>query len=413
MFLLANILFFLYVLVKIYIAVMEIGYIKGAKAGKPIILTHSNYLKAADYKIATLRLDILSTLFSYLIFVFWFGFGLSYLEHLITIKDLALKAVVYVNAFLIINFFFTIGFDIYSTFYIDKKFGFSKMTPKLYLLDTIKSGVLTIIFGSIIVWIISKIILNFEFWWIYGFIFIFGIIIIINLIYPTLIAPIFNKFTKLENDDLREAIEKLLTSVNLKSDGVFVMDASKRDNRLNAYFGGLGKSKRVVLFDTLLEKLTKNELLAVLGHELGHFKHKDIIKNIIVMALMMFGLFAIFGLLPNSFFNELHIQNAPHSIITLFLILSTPLFFFMMPLFGLISRRNEYRADEFGAECESAEELANALIKLSNENKAFPRSHPLTIIFYHTHPPIVERLKKLGVAVEDEERDFKAEACQV
>ena len=401
MFLAVNIIYFLYTLVKIYIAFMEIGYIKKERSGKPIILSNENYIKAADYKIENTKLDIVTTFFSYFVFIFWFGFGLSYLEGLFNIEDKALLAVVYVISFMIINFFLTIGFDIYVTFKLDKRYGFSKITPKLYIIDTLKSGAISMVFGSLIIWVVSLIILNFELWWLYGFIFIFLIIVGINLIYPTLIAPMFNKFTKLENDDLREAIENLMKSVGLKSSGIFMIDASKRDSRLNAYFGGLGSSKRVVLFDTLIEKLNKNELLAVLGHELGHFKNKDIIKNIAIMGVMFFAIFAIFGQLPNSLFQAVNIQNAPHSIITLFLMLSTPIFFFIMPIFGVVSRANEYEADEFGAECESSEDLANALIKLSNENKSFPKSHTLSIIFYQVHPPVIERLKRLGVNFED------------
>ena len=401
MFLAVSILYFLYTLVKIYIAFMEIGYIKKERGGKPIILSEENYIKAADYKIENTKLDIITTFFGYLVFVAWFGFGLEYLESFFTITDKAILAVAYVISFMMINFVLTIGFDIYVTFKLDKKYGFSKMTPKLYIIDTVKSGAISLIFGGLIIWLISLIILNFPLWWFYGFIFIFALIVGINLIYPTLIAPMFNKFTKLEDDDLRIAIENLMKSVGLKSSGIFMMDASKRDSRLNAYFGGLGSSKRVVLFDTLIEKLNKNELLAVLGHELGHFKNKDIIKNIAIMGVMFFAIFALFGQLPNSLFEAVHIENAPHGIITLFLMLSTPIFFFIMPVFGLVSRANEYEADEFGAECESEEDLANALIKLSNENKSFPKSHTLSIIFYHTHPPVIERLKRLGVDFED------------
>ncbi len=401
MFLAVSILYFLYTLIKIYIAVMEIGYIKKERVLEPIILSGANYIKAADYKIENTKLDIVTTFFGYLIFIGWFGFGLSYLEGLFNIADPALLAVAYVISFMIINFFITIGFDLYVTFNLDKKYGFSKMTPKLYLADLAKSSAISLIAGGLVIWIISLIILNFSLWWLYGFIFIFSIIIIINLIYPTIIAPMFNKFTKLENDDLRESIENLMKSVGLNSSGIFMIDASKRDSRLNAYFGGLGKSKRVVLYDTLVAKLNKAELLAVLGHELGHFKHKDILKNIAILGVMFFGLFALFGQLPDSLFQAINISNAPHSIITLFLMLSTPIFFFIMPLFGMVSRANEYHADEFGAKCESAEDLANALIKLSNENKAFPKSHPLSIIFYHTHPPVTERLKRLGVKFDD------------
>jgi len=394
-------IFFIYILTKVYISVMEIGYVSDAKQTNAVILTPSNYVKAAEYKIASQRLEIVSSLVEYLAFIFWIGFGLKWLEGLITIDDMALKSVVYILLFGAVGFIFSLPFDLYKTFVLDKKFGFSNMDAKLYITDTLKSSLMFVIFGGGITWLISKIIINIENWWLWGFVLIFAIMVVINVIYPTLIAPIFNKFTILKDEELKESIEKLLSSVGLKTEGVFTIDASKRDNRLNAYFGGLGKSKRVVLFDTLIEKLTKNELLAVLGHELGHFKHKDIIKNIAMIGLLLFIMFFIFGNLPQALFDAVGIEKTPYSIIAMFLIFSPILSLFFMPLFGMVSRSNEYHADEFGAECESREELASALMKLANENKSFPKSHPLFIFFYHSHPPLVERLKRLGVTIDE------------
>ncbi|MCH9813456.1 MAG: M48 family metallopeptidase [Epsilonproteobacteria bacterium] len=393
-------IFFIYILTKVYISVMEVGYVSDAKNDKAVILTPTNYLKAANYKIASQRVEILSALIEYLVFIFWIGFGLKWLESMIVVEDMAFKSVLFILGFGIIGFFFSLPFSIYQTFFLDKKFGFSNMDAKLFITDTLKSSVMFILFGGGITWLISKIIIHVEDWWLWGFALIFAIMIVINVIYPTLIAPIFNKFTILENEELKESIEKLLDSVGLKTDGVFTIDASKRDNRLNAYFGGLGKSKRVVLFDTLIEKLSKNELLAVLGHELGHFKHKDIIKNIFMMGVLLFLMFFIFGNLPISLFEVIGIEKTPYAIIAMFLIFSPIISLFFMPIFGMVSRRNEYHADEFGAECESKEELASALQKLANENKSFPKSHPLYIFFYHTHPPLVERLKRLGVKID-------------
>jgi STE24 endopeptidase len=380
---------------------MEIGYISKAKQDPAVILEPSNYIKAANYKISVQRMDMLSTLFDYLMFIFWIGFGLKWLEKTITIQDPSMKSVVYVLAFIIIGYIATLPFDLYKTFVLDKKYGFSNITPKLYLIDTLKSGVLFLIFGSAVIWAISKFIAMGENWWLWGFCFIFLIILIINMIYPTLIAPIFNKFEVLKDENLKEAIEKLLSKAGLKSSGVFTIDASKRDNRLNAYFGGLGKSKRVVLFDTLIEKLNEKELLAVLGHELGHYTHKDILKNIFMMGILMFILFYIFGHLPDILFEAMGIPKAPHTIIAIFLIFAPIVSFFFMPIFGIVSRANEYAADEYGAQSQDAPSLANALQKLANENKSFPKSHPLFIFFYYTHPPLIERLKRLGMKIDE------------
>jgi len=219
------------------------------------------------------------------------------------------------------------------------------------------------------------------------------------MIYPIFIVPIFNKLTPLEDENLKTSIETLLQKAGLKSSGVFSLDASKRDKRLNAYFGGLGSSKRVVLFDTLIEKLNKSELLAVLGHELGHFKHKDIFKNIASSGLMLFIMFALFGNLPTTIFTQLGVNGGAHIVIVLFLLFSPLVAFVLMPFFGLLSRYNEYRADEYGSACESKEALVQALVKLADENKSFPLSHPLTIMLYFTHPPLSERLRKLGMDI--------------
>ncbi len=397
-----GIIYFIYVLTKIYVSTMEIGFVTKAKQDPAVILDPSNYIKAANYKIATQRMEMLSTLVEYLMFIFWIGFGLRWLEKVITIQDPTLKSVAYVMAFVLIGYLVSLPFDLYKTFYLDKKFGFSNMTPKLYIIDTLKSAALFFVFGGAIIYVLVKFIAMGDNWWIWGFGFIFLVILVINLIYPTLIAPIFNKFEVLKDERLKESIEKLLATVGLKSEGVFTIDASKRDNRLNAYFGGLGKSKRVVLYDTLVQKLNEHELLAVLGHELGHYKHKDILKNIFMTGTLMFIMFYIFGHLPQALFDAVGVPKAPHTIIAFFLIFAPIISFFFMPIVGIVSRANEYAADAFGAESQDAPALANALQKLANENKSFPKSHPLFIFFYYTHPPLIERLRHLGVKIDDE-----------
>jgi STE24 endopeptidase len=380
---------------------MEVGFVAKAKHDKPVILIPSNYVKAAEYKVKSQRASMLSDLVDYMMFIFWIGFGLKWLESSITSPDLAIKSVWFILAFLAINYIVSLPFSLYQTFYLDKEFGFSNMDAKLYTIDSIKSIAMTAIFGGVVVWLISKIVINFENWWIWGFSLIFGIVLIINMIYPTFIAPIFNKFTILEDTDLKSSIETLLLKVGLKTEGVYTIDASKRDNRLNAYFGGLGKSKRVVLYDTLVEKLSKNELLAVLGHELGHFKNRDIIKNIALTAGLLFVMFAIFGNLPDDLFLEVGVEKTPYAILAFFMIFSPIISFFYMPIMGAVSRANEYKADEFGSECESQETLASALKKLANENKSFPKSSPLFTFFYYTHPPLVDRLRRLGEKIDE------------
>lgn len=390
-------IYFIYVLIKLYISVMEVGFVSRAKLEDAVVLSPANYIKAAEYKVANERFGILSTLFDYGVFLFWIGYGLGALEGFIITEGGIVESVEFILAFIAINYVLGLPFDIYGTFVKDTKFGFTTIDAKTYIVDQVKSAAIFLIAGSAMIALISWIILSLPNWWIWGFAAMFTVVLFINMIYPTLIAPIFNKFSPLEDSSLQEAIEGLLAKAGLKSSGVFTIDASKRDKRLNAYFGGLGKSKRVVLFDTLVEKLTQSELLAVLGHELGHFKHKDILKNIAMSAFMLLVMFGLFGNLPSSLYEALGINEGPHTIIALFMLLSSVVSFAMMPLFGAMSRHNEYAADEYGSECESKEALASALMKLADENKSFPRSHPLSIAFYHTHPPLVERLRELGV----------------
>lgn len=389
-----------FVFTTIYISFMQIDYIKKAISLKPIILEDSNYITAGNYAIEKEKLSLMSSFFDFLIFLFWIFFGLKFLESFIVIENSILKSVVFVDLFIIINALFGLPFTLYSTFKLDKKYGFSNMTKELFIKDTIKSAVLFLLFGSLIVAVVAYIIESLPLWWIWGFVFIFGVILLINMLYPVIRDKMFDKFEPLKDKELEAKIEGLLSSVGFKSSGVFSVDASKRDNRLNAYFGGLGSTKRVVLFDTLVQKLSHNELLAVLGHELGHFKNGDIIKNIAVMSLVMFVFFAIFGNLSSEVFLVLGLDEAPYSIIALFLIFSTPLSFFLLPLISYISRKNEYAADEFGSNMQTKEDLISALLKLVNENRFFPLAHKSYIFFHYTHPPLIDRLKALGYDID-------------
>ena len=409
MFEIISVLFLLYTLTKIYISVMEIDFIKKAKLAQPVILSSTNYHKAADYKVASERFSILSSLYEYALFNFWIILGFSVLNNLHLYEDMNINYLLLTLVFILVNYVLELPFSLYKTFSLDTRFGFTTIDAKTYLLDTVKSAFILALVGAPVIYGIILIIQSFALWWVYGFSFIFAIIILINAIYPTLIAPIFNKFKTLEDESLNVAITSLLDSVGFKSSGVFTIDASKRDNRLNAYFGGLGKTKRVVLFDTLVEKLTQNELLAVLGHELGHFKHNDILKNIALTAVMLFSLFGIFGNLPDSFYNHIGLTPTPFAVIAVFMLISGAISFFFLPFINYISRKNEYAADAFGSECVNEAELANALMKLANENKSFPMSHPISSLFYHSHPQLTERLAKLGVDIHNTQDFAKGE----
>ena len=386
----------IYFLINIYTVFMQIDYVKKARVQSAVILTPSKFKVAGNYGVESQKLTLLNIFYEFIVFFMWISFGLVALDSITSSFEGWQKAVVFVDLFIIINWILALPFELYKTFKLDKKYEFSNMTPALFIKDTVKAGILFLVFGSLVIAGLTYIIENFPSWWVYGFVFIFAVIILINALYPLIRDKMFDKFSPLADEELAAKINKLLEEVGFKSSGVFSVDASKRDNRLNAYFGGLGSTKRVVLFDTLVEKLTHNELLAVLGHELGHFKNGDILKNIGIMGFVMFVFFAIFGNIPEEFFLQLNLNNEPYAVIIAFLMFSPILSFFLMPLISAMSRHNEYAADEFGSNLSTKEDLVNALLKLANENKSFPLSHPLYIFFHYSHPPLVERLKELG-----------------
>jgi STE24 endopeptidase len=402
----------LYVVMKLYTSVMQIGYISNAKRQSAVLMKSADFLKAGNYSIAKEKLSIVGTFVEYLLFIIWLGGGISWLQGIYLFDNPALQTIFVVLGFVIINAVVTMPLEWYGKFVLDKEFGFNRSTYALYIKDTVITTVLTIIIGSVIVWGIYLIMTSTQLWWLWGFLFIFGVVILINMLFPTVRALFFDKLTPLEDEELGKKIEELMEKTGFHSQGVFVSDASKRDARLNAYFGGLGKSKRVVLFDTLLEKLSPHELLAVLGHELGHFAHGDIYKNIALVGGMLFVMFAIFGNIPDSLYLMLGVTEQPSVVMVLFLLLMPALSFFMMPVMGMVSRHNEYEADKTGAELGGRLYLSEALKKLVTENKSFPLSHPLYIFFYYTHPPVIERLKALGDDMAVNDRSSMEEAWQ-
>ncbi len=405
-----------YVALSIYVSVMQIGYVAHMKFQTPVILKAADFLKAGSYAVKKERISIASTFVEYIAFIFWIGYGIGWLTDYIHFASDALTNVAIVMSFVFIQSLITFPFDYYKKMVLDKEFGFSTASKAQFFKDTLVTFMLTMIFGSLVTWGVYEIMVHFELWWLWSFLFIFGVIILVNMFFPTIRALFFDKLSPLEDAELMQSIEELMQRTGFSSSGVFVSDASKRDNRLNAYFGGLGKTKRVVLFDTLLEKLNKKELLAVLGHELGHFAHGDIYKNIAMMGGMLFVMFFAFGNIPEDLYMEMGVPQMPAVTMILFLLFMPVLGFVMMPLMGLVSRHNEYEADKMGSELGGPTGnlyLGSALKKLVQENKSFPLSHPLYIFFHYTHPPVVERLKKLDIHVGYIDKDGVKTECPV
>ena len=389
------ILYSIYTLMKLYISIMQIGYINVEKRKTPVLMSAEKYLTAGNYAVANGKLSLVTTFVDYLVFIWWVFTGFAWLSSMIQFDGSIMQAVLFLFGFIIVNYIIGLPFELYQKFKIDEAFGFNKMTAKMYVIDVVKSSLLFFILGGAVFALLSWIIISYEMWWLWGFAAMFAIAIIANLLAPTFMA-LFNKFSPLDEGELKEKITAMMTQSGLKSDGIFVMDASKRDSRLNAFFGGLGKSKRVVLFDTLLEKLNTKELLAVLGHELGHFSHGDIWKNIGLMGVLLFIAFYLFGHLPDALFTQMGVIPEAGVQIAMLMLLLPLVSFVFTPFMSYVSRHNEYAADEYGSQMGGKENLVSALMKLVTENKAFPKSHPLVIFFYYTHPPVLERLKELG-----------------
>ncbi len=386
----------LYILPKILIDFIQLRFIKQKLDSPAVILNTEDYQKAGMYAIAKLRLSIFSTIFEGFLFMAWFGVGFKALEAFWISTHLPLfwQNLGFFLGFLVIHILVSLPTNFYTEMVLDKRFGFSKTTMGLFLLDCIKTLVLALLFGSIIAGGVIVFIEHTDLWWLWAFLFVWVLSIIINALYPTVLAPIFNRFTPLEDEHLKQRIEKLLDCVGFESNGVFVMDASKRDGRLNAYFGGLSKSKRVILFDTLLKNISVDGLLAVLGHELGHFKNHDILKNIVLNTMVLFLIFFLAGVACRWLLDIFNLA-CDGGVLACVVLWSPIVFFWIMPILGVFLRQAEYKADEFGASLSSKTTLANALIRIVNENKSFPYSHGLYAAFHYTHPPLLDRLRAL------------------
>lgn len=407
------VLFTFYTALQLYVSVMQIGYVNQMKRKSAVLMDQQSYLDAGNYAVDKEKITMIGTLVEYGLFIVWIGGGLAWLDSLFMIQSETMHTILAVLGLVMINALVSLPMSWIMKFKVDAKYGFNRSTTGQFVKDTLIGMILTLVVGSLIIWIVAGIIRSSEQWWLWSFGFIFAVVVLLNMFFPTIRALFFDKVTPLDNPELQEKIEELMRKTGFVSSGVFVSDASKRDARLNAYFGGLGKAKRVVLFDTLLQKLSSQELIAVLGHELGHFAHGDLYKNIVMVGAMLLGMFALLGNIPSILFLELGVSPSPHMMMMLFLLLMPVASFLIMPLMGLLSRHNEYEADKSGAELGGAEHLISALQKLVSENKSFPLSHPIYRFFHTTHPPVIERLRALGATIEmDDKEDFE-DPCPV
>jgi STE24 endopeptidase len=299
----------------------------------------------------------------------------------------------------IVSFVVDLPFGLYRTFVLEARFGFNKMTWRTVMADFSKQAVLAVAIGGplllAVLWLMSAM---GERWWLYVWLFWLGFNLLVMLFYPTLIAPLFNKFSPLPEGDLKERIGKLLARCGFTASGLFVMDGSKRSAHGNAYFTGLGRAKRIVFFDTLIDKLNPAEVEAVLAHELGHFKRRHVWKRIAVMAVISLALLWLLGQLITEpwFFSGLGVTTPSTAMALLLFAQVLPVFLFpLTPLGSLLSRRHEYEADAYAAAHANAGDLVNALVCLYRDNAATLTPDPLHSLFYDSHPPASLRIAHL------------------
>jgi STE24 endopeptidase len=373
-------------------------------------VTLQAHQRAADYTLAKARFGLLGTTFGALVLLGW-----TLLGGLGALNDALREAIqprwgdmayqlALLGAFAAVGSLLELPFDLYSTFRIEQRYGFNRITPRLYLIDMAKGLLLAVLIGlpiaAAVLWIMGA---TGRWWWLWAW----GAWMAFNLaalvVYPTLIAPLFNTFKPLADASLRDRVQALMARSGFAAKGLFVMDGSRRSAHANAYFTGFGGAKRVVFFDTLLQKLAPVEVEAVLAHELGHFRHRHVAKRIAAMFAISLAAFALLGWLKTQswFYLGLGVEPALHAandaVALLLFLMITPVFgFFVSPLIAAISRRHEFEADAYACSHADGAALAAALLKLHEDNAATLTPDPWYVRFYYSHPPATERLAALA-----------------
>ena len=359
--------------------------------------------KAADYTVTRMRLGMLEMVLGAVLLLIWtLGGGLQLLDSFW--RDMAFSplvtGVVVIFSVLIISSLLDLPFAIYRTFVIEQRFGFNRMSPSVFISDQIKHLLVLLILGvplaSLVLWLMQD--AN-PLWWLYVWIVWMGFSLLMLWAWPAFIAPIFNKFVPLEDKVLKQRIEELLNRCGFRSNGVFVMDGSRRSSHGNAYFSGLGTNKRIVFFDTLLKSLNPDEVEAVLAHELGHFKRRHIQKRIISMAVLSLAGLAILAWLMKlpEFYTGLGITEASTYMALILFMMVSPIFsLYLQPLMAHFSRKHEFEADDYAAQQSDAAILIEALVKLYKENASTLTPDPIYSAFHDSHPPAPVRVAHLS-----------------
>ncbi len=359
--------------------------------------------KVTDYAVERMRFGFIGSIFNNIVVVvFMFGGLLNvYNSWIVSLNwSFVLSGIFF---FLFLSYagtLLSIPFDLYSTFKIENKYGFNTMTPKLWLIDFLKSILLSTVLAGIVVSVglgIIQLSPNYWWLWVWGFFLIFSLFMM--YISPYAIEPLFNKFTPIEEKGLENNIRDLMQKVNIKVSRVFKMDASKRSRHTNAYFTGIGKVKRIILYDTLLERMEQDEILSVLAHETGHWKKKHVLKMIFVLELIsLIGIYISFRILQTDLLTELFQikQGTFFAKVVILGFIGSIVSFPFIPISNYISRRFEKESDRFACKLTgNPESMTTALIKLSKDNLSNLHPHPLYAAIYYSHPPVVQRIKDI------------------
>ena len=366
------------------------------------VVTEEEYKKSINYNTERIRFSMLTALISVgVLLLFTTGGLLNFLTKIVQeVTQSNVVGIILLGLFIVlIDEIIGIPLAIYSTFYLEEKYGFNKTTTKTFIQDLIKSLLISIIFSSTLYAVVISIIERLgDNWWIYAFVAVFLFQAIIFYLYPVLILPLFNKLEPITDEKFKEPIEKLLNKINFKAKGLFVMDGSLRSSHGNAFFTGFGNNKRIVFYDTLLETITPKEMESILGHELGHYKLGHIRRTLISSIFFGFLGFYILGqvFMADQFFYGHGLDEITiYSKFLLFYLVIGSYTFFTKPFTSYISRQREFAADDFSIEYTEVESMISGLLKLSKDNSSNLTPDNLYSSYYYSHPPIAERVKSL------------------
>jgi len=393
-------------LAKLWLARRHLAHIAAHRAAVPEAFREkiqlADHQKAADYTSAKTRFTMFSMLFDIVLLLsFTLAGGIQFVAEVCQdwFSAPLARGVATIVIVLLLSSLLEAPLNLYRTFIIEARFGFNKTTLRLYLIDAVKGLLLAAILGlpllSGVLWIMERM---GAYWWLYVWLVWVVFNLLILFIYPTFIAPLFNKFTPLQDEAMKARIEALLSRCGFATQGLFVMDGSRRSSHGNAYFTGFGKTKRIVFFDTLLERLSGNEVEAVLAHELGHFKRRHVMKRIAITFAMSLAFLWLLGLLMQTgwFYQGLGVTTPSTSLALLLFFMVLPTFSFLLhPLLSAYSRKHEFEADNYAASQTAPTDLVNALVKMYQDNAATLTPDPLYSNFYDSHPPAVVRIAHL------------------